>query len=702
MGIPDIIKKDFIIVYRNKIKLLSVLVVILMPLAYGFLYLWASWDPYSNMDNVPVAIVNRDVGALFQNKPENFGQQVVDNIIKEKVVDWNVVDFEDAQNGLDSQKYYAVVFIPSNFSEKSVSASGDRPEPAVIEWQTKDSTSYLFTKYFNAVMDEVGKNINKKMNEQFKIEAEKQASNLIEKMEQASDGAGSLATGLDTLENGSQSLSKNLNKANIGAEDLSNGLEELNSKSYDLSAGVMKAAEGANSLKTGLDSAHSGAESLDDGLSELQNGSQQLQDGVWQAYSGANKLAVGTNQMYDKFDSIDQSLSPFYPIIDGMNQTIDNVNDNTTSFVSIPNYIDNVKMKKNQLLTSQKQIADGALNLSNGLVQLDSGASSLSTGIKSAKNGSSSLSGGINEIYNGSSDLVDGLDEIYLGSSKFSEGTGQAYNGSVKLTNGISQLADGSQQLTNGLNEAKNGAIVLNNKLAEGSQEIKEKLDEEKVDELVEVINQPIIIKNISVDTNVNYGSALAPYFISLALWMGALMMTLLVPTRDTKLIINNVSRQKITWQKAVLPIVIGFLQTSALLFAVLVGLELQVKYLLLFFLFCLLTSSCFIAIMQFISYRLDKIGEFIGIMIMLIQLTSSSGTFPVQSTPRIFQIFSPLSPMNYSIKGMRLLILGGPSNIIIKQAVVLAGMTILFIILKSLRTKKTVISSEMYPLIEL
>lgn len=702
MGLPDIVKKDFIMVYRNKIKLLCVLVVVLMPLAYGFLYLWASWDPYSNMKNVPVAVVNQDAGALYKNKLENFGQQVTDKMIKEKVVDWQMVNLQEAKTGLDSQKYYAIVFIPSDFSARSVSAAGDKPESARIEWQTKDSTSYLFTKYFDAVMKEVAKNINEEMAGRFKLEAEKQASDLTNKIEQASNGAGSLANGLNTLENGSKTLSDNLDKVHTGSEDLNNGLSELNSKSYDLSSGIAKAKDGIASLNTGLSSASAGAESLNNGLSSLQSGSQELKNGTRQAYSGASQLAGGTSQMYDKFNSIDQSLNPFYPTLDNIGQLVNDLNKGAVASTSIPNYVSDAKTKKNELLAGQKQIASGASALTTGLEQLDSGANSLATGISSAKTGSESLSSGINQLYYGSNDLANGLDDLYSGSSKFSEGTGKAYNGGTKLVSGLSQLADGGKQLTSGLDEARNGANTLNNKLAEGSQEIKDKLGNEKVDELVQVINEPVILTNVSVDTNSSYGSALTPYFISLALWMGALMMTLLVPTRDTKLIINNVSRQKITWQKAVLPLTIGFLQTGALLFAVLVGLELHVKYLLPFILFCLLTSFCFIAIMQFISYRLDKIGEFIGIMIMLIQLTSSSGTFPVQSTPRIFQILSPLSPMNYAIKGMRLLILGGPVDIIIKQALVLACMTVIFIILKSLRTKKTVTASELYPLIEL
>ncbi len=702
MKFLDIAKKDFLMVYRNKIKLLSVLVVILMPLAYGFIYLWASWDPYSNMKNVSVAIVNEDVGTVYDNKQENFGQQIVDKILEEKVVNWQTVSSTEALNGLDSQKYYAMVLIPQTFSADIASAAGDDPHQAKIQWRTKDSTSYLFTKYFDAVMKELSKKINEQIAGNFGVEAEKQVSDLTSKLNEASGGAGTLASGLGTLQDGSQSLSTNLYKAYDGANSLNNGLEELNIKSYDLSSGISSAKEGAASLRTGLQTANSGASSLSSGLATLQNGSTQLKNGTYQAYIGANQLSNGTSQMNSQLQTVNQELQPLYPSIEQAGQIINALNNSSTTPIDIPNYITDAKNKKDQLLNGQQQIANGANTLAVSMGALDSGVSSLTTGITSAKQGADTLSNGVNHLYIGSGDLYNGLDKLYSGSQQFSQGVGQAYNGSSDLTSGLSQLADGGQQLYTGIGEAKNGAKTLSSKLSDGTAEIKNKLSKDKLDKLVTVINESVVVSNASVDTNQTYGSALAPYFISLALWMGALMLALLMPTRDTQLIINNVARQKITWQKTILPTVVGLAQTAALLFAVIVGLQLQVKYLVPFILFCLLTSFCFISTMQFISYRLDKIGELVGIILMLIQLTSSSGTFPVQSTPRIFQILNPLMPMNYTIKGMRLLILGGSTTIIIKQALVLAGMTITFILLKLLRTKNTVSASELYPLIEL
>ncbi len=702
MIILDIAKKDFQIILRSKIKLLSLLVVILMPLAYGFLYLWASWDPYSNMKNVPVAIVNDDRGVIYNNKNENFGQNIVDTLKDKDIFKWNYVSRQTADTGLESQKYYAVIIIPSSFSEDVVSASGDKPRHAEISWQTKDSTSYLFTKYFDAVMIKIAKNINQDIANNFQTEAKIQVADLNDKLTQASDGANTLANGLNTLANGGEKLKDNLIIARDGAAELNTGVKELKDKSYDLNTGISKAKDGSADLRDGLQTAATGASTLNNGLSTIYNGSQELHNGIDSAYSGSIQLATGTAAMADKFNTVNELLTPLYPGIQKVENYVSKYNNSSTTLIKIPDYVTTIKTKKNELISGQNQIARGANILSSGLNTLNSGSSKLASGISTAESGANDLSLGINKLSSGSTDLYNGLGELTDGSQKFTLGLGEAYDGSNSLTEGLVKLTAGGQELATRLNSARAGAFTLSSKLASGASEIKLKLSDEKVDKLIEIINEPVIINDISINKNDTYGSALAPYFISLALWMGALMLALIVPNKDLHLTAVNVPKYKIVLGKLFLPIVVGIFQTLLLILAIVSGLGLSVKNLPIFILFCMAASLCFITIMQFLSFMLGKIGELVGVLLMLIQLTSSSGTFPVQSAPRIFQILNPLVPMNYAIKGMRLLILGGSKLIILRQGLVLVVMTLFFVTLQYLHTTITASYNDIYPLIKL
>jgi putative membrane protein len=700
MSILSIIKKDFSANWRNKIRLLCLAVAVLLPLAYGFLYLWAFWNPYDHMQSVPVAVVNEDQGAIRDKKPVNYGQQIVDEIKDNKTLDWQFVPYQEAAGGLNEQKYYAIIRIPADFSSDLVSADSDSPLQAQIDWQTLDSTSYLFTNYFKNVIAALSKDINAKILPDFTAEADKQKIQLIGDLDNAGNGAKNLESGLKTLHSGTKTLGDNLSKAKNGGEDLTDGLKTLNSKSADLATGVAQAQSGAASLATGLSSAQSGATDLADGLDTLKNGASTLANGTGQAYTGSQQLASGANQIYSQLYQTDQDLSPFYPNLAKASGQIDQYNSQSTT--TIPNYISYAQNQKTQLLDGEKKLANGNQTLASNLSTINSGANSLATGLNSARQGANSLNSGLSQLSSGSNDLSDGLTQLYSGTSQFGQGVSEAYAGSSNLTNGLGQLATGTKQLIGGFADAQNGAATPSNKIFKGADELQKKIKHDKVSSLINIINEPVKFNDVSTATNTIYGAGLAPYFLSLALWMGALISTLLIPTKDSRLNLSYVSRTGITLGKFILLAAIGVAQATALYVSVVFGLGLKVEYPGYFWLFCVITSLCFMTIMQFLTYFFDKVGELIGMLFLMLQLTSSSGTFPVQSSARFFYFLSPLVPMSYSIRGLRLLILGGNTNLIIAQFLILAGMALSFLVIKIIFTKRTVAISDIYPLIEL
>lgn len=700
MRIFAIIKKDLRTNLRDRIKLLSLIVAVLLPLAYGFLYLWAFWDPYDNMKNVPVAVVNQDAGAVYENERKNFGNQVTEGLGKNKILDWDFVDAQKAAAGLEDQKYYAVITIPEDFSAALVSTDGDDPHQATIGWRTLDSTNFLFSTYFRSAMGVLKKNVNREILPEFGAEAKVKVNELTGDIAEAGNGAKQLSSGLGQLKDGSKTLQENLDKASTGSGQLASGLGTLDSKSGELESGIKKAAEGSAALETGLESANSGIASLDKGLARLQGGAQELKDGSSQAVSGTRTLANGAQEMSDKIEVADQSLSPFYPFLSSLSGNIDSANSENS--LNLPNFISTAKEQKAELVSGSERIADGSETLAEKMVTLDEGVGTLQSGIGSAKSGANTLRSGISKLSSGSSDLREGLDGISAGTQEYTDGVNSAHSGSKELSSGLAQMTDGSGKITAGLGSAQSGADTLGNKLSDGSDELQTQLSGDKVSSLISIINEPVVMKNESTNVNSTYGAGFAPYFIPLALWMGALILTLLVPTRDPKINVSKASRTEMTIGKFFLLAAVATLQALTLSLAVIYGLGLQAKYPLLLILFCVLISLTFTSIMQFLSFLLGKIGELLGIVFLMIQLTSASGTFPVESAPRFFQICNPVIPMTYAIRGLRLFILGGQMEIAEKQALMLGGFLLLFLALKTLATRKTVSATDIYPLIEL
>lgn len=700
MKIIAIIKRDLQANTRNRIKFLSLVVAVLLPLAYGFLYLWAFWNPYENMNNVPVAVVNEDAGILYNDRQENYGRQIIDELENNDTLDWKLTNRRDAEDGLDNQKYYAVILIPQNFSADLVSAEEDEPRQAAIKWQTRDSTNFIFTTYFKNVIAALEKNINEKILPEFSQAAQVKLDEATGKLDEATDGANKLSEGLGQLKDGSETLQNNLQKASEGGKQLTDGLGELAAKSSDLNNGIEKAKEGSLVLNTGLESADSGMASLDKGLGKISDGAEELKEGSEKMEVGTRKLAEGNRELNNKVESADNSLSPYYPMLNALSNWINNFNEKYST--QIPNYVSYGKEQKDELIDGTEQLADGSETVADKMADLDEGVGTLQNGISSAKSGAGNLQNGISQLADGSSALNQGLNEIYDGSQKYTAGVSSAYFGSKELSSGLQQLADGSGTLTDGIQNAQNGASTLSAGISSGADQIKQKLTPEKISMLISIINEPVNFQNESINTNETYGAGFAPYFIPLALWMGALILTLLVPTRDLKLNINGVSKLEITIGKFFLLAIVGILQAATLAFSLIYGLGLNVQYPAELVLFCILISLTFISIMQLFSFMFGKIGELLGIIFLMIQLTSASGTFPVQASPRFFQICSLFTPMAYAVRGIRLFILGGNMQIAAKQVFILAAFLFFFLAAKTVATKPTVKATDIYPLIEL
>ncbi len=692
----NIFKYDLKIIRSDKLKLASLLAVILIPLVYGFMYLWAFWDPYDNMKNVPVAIVNGDEGAWYKNEEVNFGQQIVDGIMDKKVLDWQEEKKNSAVDGLNNQEYYAVVYIPGDFSQKILSVDSDDPKQASIEWQTKDSTSYIFTTYFRNVMAVLNQNVNEQISKQMAEEVGVKVGQVVKKLSMAGEGASELSSGLQTLDHGSQQLKENLDKAVSGVTDLQSGLGLLERNYQKIDNGISTAKNGSDLLKSGLETASDGGEQLSAGLKDLRNGGEKLQNGVDQAESGSQDLAAGANEMYNKVDTIDQELDPFVRAMQKFGSKIGKYDK------EIFGTVDNLVKQKNKFVDGQKQIADGSSELADGLNDIDKGMLRLNDGISSASNGADSLSDGMDRLYDGSGDLSDGLGFLQDGSTQFDDGLFEAYEGSGELKNGMLRLADGSGQLASGLRQASVGAETLSDELNSGVEEIKNKINDKKIEKLMKIAEQPVVSNNVSVDSSKTYGEGLAPYFIPLALWMGSLIASLLFSVKDKKMIVLNVDPWSVTLGKFAMLAMIGGIQTVVLILALVFGLGMDVKYLGEMLVFGILVSWSFMAIMSLLSYFFGKIGELLGIIFLVIQLTSSSGTFPVLSSDNIFQFFSVVTPMPYAVRGLRILMLGGNMEILMRQLIAIVLFLGCFLWLKNRWSQKTIKVSDIYPLIEI
>lgn len=550
------------------------------------------------------------------------------------------------------------------------------------------------------------------------------AGDLYKGISDANAGAGSLAAGIKTANSGAGKLADGAKSVNTGAQSLEKNLEVLAGKSVAFSQGVVSASSGSQQVQSGLqqfgagltqmkdantkllagsNQAESGTKQLSDGLASaagnlpnLQNGSKQLADGSSQLSASIDKWKAGADQTKAGADSVSQGLQQLLVQVSSMSV-------NTTDPTEKAE-LGAIKDSLTQLSQGSQQVASGVGDLSSGAAQIKQGSDSLAAGASQLNQGQAKLADGINQLSGGAKQVLAGQDQLTQGlaqfgskldeartgfsqieggSSSLTSGLGQLASGSAQFQNGTNKLAQGSQQLTAGTsslykgeNSLKSGMTSLTNgsadltggmtKLSDGSEKLSDQLhngakaasDVKANNKVYDMFAKPVNLKDNQMNYVPNYGSGMAPYFLSLSLFVGALMLSIIFPMFEPAL----QPKSGFSWfmGKAGVIFTVGIGQALLADVVVLHGLGLEVKSVPYFIMLSIFTSWTFLAIIQFLVTVLDNPGRFLAVILLILQLTGSAGTYPIELGPKFLQNITHYLPMTYSISGFRAVIATG------------------------------------------
>ncbi|QGU96754.1 DUF3533 domain-containing protein [Clostridium bovifaecis] len=273
-------------------------------------------------------------------------------------------------------------------------------------------------------------------------------------------------------------------------------------------------------------------------------------------------------------------------------------------------------------------------------------------------------------------ELKNGVNQLYDGSNQLASGVNKLGNGSIQLTEGLKELNSKVPELSDGVNKLYDGSKELSTKLGEGSDKLNSKL-KVKSEDMGEFVSEPITLNEAPVNKVPNYGTGFTPYFIPLSLWVGALMMFFIITDKvDDEL---GASPASIVVGKFLSYGFIGVMQAVLASSAVLV-LGLKTANMPLFFLFNIFLSFVFIAIIQSLIFLLEDAGRLLSIVLLILQLTSSGGTFPLEVVPKFFKVLNPLMPFTYATGGLREIISGVDYSVLGHDTIILAGTMIVFL----------------------
>lgn len=331
-------KQNFFWRHFNGIAMAAI---VLIPTIYTTLFLGSMWDPYGNVDQLPVAVVNNDKSVDYEGKELAVGDELVDKLRENDQLDFHFVSADKAEKGIEDGTYYMVITIPENFSENASTLMDDEPQKMELQYVTNPGTNYIASKMSETALAKIQKEVSESVTKEYTETIFHQLGTIGSGMSDAADGALQIQDGVSDLKDGNTKITDNLKllsdssltfvdgaktlesglktytdgvaTVNSGAQTLSDGMDQLASGAGTLADGAVALSDGSGTLSNGVSSytdgvsaAYSGAQTLDGSSSQLENGAASLTSGAAQLQQGSAQMTAGLQTLSD---SLSGSLS---------------------------------------------------------------------------------------------------------------------------------------------------------------------------------------------------------------------------------------------------------------------------------------------------------------------------------------------------------------------------------------------------------
>ncbi|WP_336112056.1 YhgE/Pip domain-containing protein [Streptomyces sp. PTD9-10] len=635
---------------RGKLPRAALVALLVLPLLYGALYLWSFWDPYGRLDRIPVALVNDDKGATAGGKKITAGDDIMAGLRDSKTFAWHEVSDAEARKGVEDGTYYLSLTMPADFSDRIASSSGDSPETGALRVRTNDANNYIVGQISRTVFNEVRRAASTHASRTFLDKIFISFSGIHDKTVTAAEGADRLKGGLGKAEKGSKDLADGLKDAKGGSGRLSKGLTKLTQGSSDLENGSQRVADGTQTLADNVNGVYRKAGPF-------------LKD---------NEKTIGDTArlVADSAEAVRRNLDDLVKLAPGAARTahasaavLDEVYQARCASAAIPDPVCPDLKKARQAAADVATVADDLNTLiadQNGdLKTLRTNLTKLQTQAEALAERAPHLYEDVNDAVTKINKLNGGAAEVAAGAKKLHAGLGTAGTGAVKLDQGIGTAESGAQTLSGGMYKLVDGSGKLAGGLHDGAKKIPD-YDKQDRDQHTGVMADPVQLATHDLHKAPNYGTGFAPYFIPLSLWVGAMVAYMLIPPLNRRALAAGSPAWRIALAGWLPVAAVGVLQTAALMSVLhwAIGLQMARAAGTVGFLF--LVTACFAAIVQWLNARFGAAGRILVLALLMLQLTSAGGTYPVQTSPGFFNALHPFLPMSYIVAALRRLITGG------------------------------------------
>jgi putative membrane protein len=390
--------------HPSKKKIATIVIVALLPSLYLLIYLSASWNPMKHTGEIPVALVNEDKGAQIEEKHENLGKEIAENITKNVPLKWQALSVNDAEEGLKKGKYYGTLTIPADFTQNIASAGKAEKMQGIIRFTVNEKMGPTISANLKSAAEGIQKEVSKKV-------SEKLASKIIINVQAMPEGLKKLDEGITKIYNGSRQLTDNMGKltggqgavtAKIGT--LKNGLDQLAGAALQLDNASSILSAKLQEFSNNLSEEAQKAGALNDGSAQYKIGLERLSVAVEKSGDSGNlaSVAKGFEQMKTAFVRLDTGIAGL-----------------VTNLKTASGYAVATADNTSKLDAGMNKLSDGIQNVSKGSGSLASASETLLAGQAMIQQGMDTLSkaladvkGAVNNAVHTSQDSLHGMDGI--------------------------------------------------------------------------------------------------------------------------------------------------------------------------------------------------------------------------------------------------------------------------------------------------
>lgn len=661
------IKKIFFTDVKNLAKNLFALIIAIgvcfLPALYAWFNIYSNWDPYGNTGNLQLAAVNLDQGYIDENGEfKNTGEDIMDELADNDKVDWQFVDSADeAIEGVESGKYYAALVVQNNFTYNMYNMFVNTTEEPTLIFYQNQKKNPVANKISDTIVTTVQSNINEEfvkvmtktifedVNDMYDdIEEEGGVDAFIDKLDNLNKNLIDYQKTIDDVIKGNAVLSSNIANATNDVEDLENRTKN--------SAGSLSEAGGSlqqsqNTLNAYKDQMNLTIDTMLTMLNTMENQLKQAQlsGDINQMADVCSQTLKDTKQLNKDITAISQSIADQYNnqgVVDTLQQLSDAVEElqKILEKANIDGKYDNVS----------QQIKDAEASM---ISDIDKAIANITSTRNTINN---QLVPQLNTCVDNLEDVIGNASTIMNNMSGVLNSMGNVF-GSLQTTLSTSDKS---------LEKTKEALSKISDKLTKAIDKARSVQEDERVEALVDTLtgdpdmygeffSEPVEIESVAVYPIENYGSAVAPFYTVLSVWVGVIIMAAIIKVKVTKLKYPDATPTQLFFGRSLFFIAMGQVQTLITVLGDLFILKIQCVHPFLFWVVGALTSLTFTLLIYALVYSFGDVGKAIAVVVLVLQIAGSSGTYPIELLPEFFQKVYIFFPFPYAINAMRECICG-------------------------------------------